>query len=168
MGGIGSGRRHRLDTKSTVEESLGIGMKDVRKWLFAGAARSLTWTWNSGRKSSIAFFVSGTDEAPIVTLCYRWGDKEDIRTPVRLETTPTQFGRPRFWFVCPLVVRGIACNRRSGKLYLPPGAKYFGCRKCHDLTYRSSQEAHNTERLFVRLGLGAEAAKLWDRMQRNK
>jgi hypothetical protein len=27
-----------------------------------------------------------------------------------------------------------------GKLYLPPGARYFGCRRCHELTYRSCQE----------------------------
>jgi hypothetical protein len=27
-----------------------------------------------------------------------------------------------------------------GKLYLPPPARYFGCRHCHDLTYTSCQE----------------------------
>lgn len=25
------------------------------------------------------------------------------------------------------------------KLYLPPGAQYFGCRSCYDLTYESAQ-----------------------------
>jgi hypothetical protein len=30
--------------------------------------------------------------------------------------------------------------RRVGKLYLPPGERYFGCRCCHRLTYRSVQE----------------------------
>src|SRR5262249_40379452 len=88
---------------------------------------------------------------------------ESISIPVRLATTATQCGGRRWWFVCPLTVRGIACNRRAGKLYLPPGAKYFGCRKCHDLTYRSCQEAHQTERLFGRLGFDAEVAKLWER-----
>ncbi len=24
--------------------------------------------------------------------------------------------------------------------YLPPSARYFGCRHCHELTYRSAQE----------------------------
>jgi hypothetical protein len=33
-------------------------------------------------------------------------------------------------------------NRERLKLYLPPAARYFGCRHCHDLTYRSAQE-HN-------------------------
>lgn len=74
-------------------------------------------------------------------------ESEDVRIPVRLQTTPTQFGGERWWFTCPLVVNGIACNRRVGKLYLPPRAKYFGCRTCHGLTYQSSQEAHKMKRL---------------------
>src|SRR5205823_10573823 len=102
-----------------------------------------------------------------VTLHYRWRDTEDVRIPVRLETTPTQFGGRRWWFTCPLVVRGVPCCRRVGKLYLPPGARYFGCRKCHDLSYRSSQEAHQAERVFGKLGLDPEGARLlasrWER-----
>ena len=70
---------------------------------------------------------------------------------MRLQTTPAQFGGQRWWFTCPLIVDGMACNRRAGKLFLPPGAKYFGCRTCHGLTYRSCQEAHQTERLFARI-----------------
>jgi hypothetical protein len=81
---------------------------------------------------------------------------------------PTQFGGKRWWFICPLIVHGIACNRRAGKLYLPPGARYFGCRKCHDLTYRSRQEAHQAERFIARLGFGAEVAREWERRHRNK
>jgi hypothetical protein len=39
-----------------------------------------------------------------------------------------------------LVVSGSPCYRRVGKLYLPPGGRYFGCRHCYDLTYTSCQE----------------------------
>jgi hypothetical protein len=91
-----------------------------------------------------------------------------VSIPVRPTTTPTQLGGRRFWFICPLIVRGMACNRRVGNLYLPPGTRYFGCRKCHNLTYRSCQEAHQTERVLGRLGFDAEVAQMWDRMQRNK
>ena len=38
------------------------------------------------------------------------------------------------------------------QLYLPPGGRYFGCRECHGLAYRSSQEAHQEERLFAAWG----------------
>ncbi len=47
----------------------------------------------------------------------------------------------RWWFVCPLVVNDRACQRRVGKLYLPGGGRYDGCRHCYDLTYTSSQES---------------------------
>ena len=55
-------------------------------------------------------------------------------------TTRPRFGGLRWWFVCPLLVDGVACRRRVGKLYLPPRARYLGCRHCHQLTYRSCQE----------------------------
>ena len=77
---------------------------------------------------------------------YSQGDSEDVRIPVSLQSTPTQFGGRRWWFTCPLVVNGVPCGRRVGKLYLPPKARYFGCRTCHGLTYRSCQEAHSAER----------------------
>ena len=71
-----------------------------------------------------------------------------MRASIRLQTTETNFGGQRWWFACPLIVDGGECKRRVGKLYLPPGARRFGCRKCHDLTYRSSQASHRMERLF--------------------
>ena len=167
MGGSGSGWRWQ-DRKSTVEESLVVPMKDLRKRLYAGAAGTFTWTWGSGSESSIGYFVTGSGDALTVTLHYRWRDTEDVSIPVRLTTTPTQFGGQRWWFVCPSIVRGIPCGRRAGKLYSPPGEKYFGCRKCYDLTYRSSQEAHQAERVFGWLGFDAEVARMWERRHRNK
>jgi hypothetical protein len=167
MGGLGSGTWYRWQSKkTTVEESLTLGMKDLRWRLHVGTSGSLTWTRGNGHKSSIGYYVTGNDDRRTMTLHYRWADKEDISIPVRLTTTPTQFGGPRWWFICPLIVGGRVCERRAGKLHLPPGAKYFGCRKCHDLTYRSSQEAHQTERLFGRLGFATDVAKMWDRMHK--
>jgi hypothetical protein len=169
MGRPGSGDWWRWQgKKNNVEGSLVIGMKDLRKRLFAGAAGMLTWSWASGRKSSIGYRVTGSDDWPTINLHFRWGDIEDVNICVRLGATPTQFVGRRGWFICPLIVRGIPCNRRVAKLYLPPGAKYFGCRECHDLTYRSCQEAHQAERLFGRLGFDSLVAKLWERLRRIK
>ena len=42
-----------------------------------------------------------------------------------------------------------------GKLYLPPGGRYFGCRHCHDLTYRSRQESDARVYALARAGLDA-------------
>ncbi|MCA9947859.1 MAG: hypothetical protein KC449_30465, partial [Anaerolineales bacterium] len=51
------------------------------------------------------------------------------------------FGGHRYWFICPLTANGRYCGRRVGKLYLAPGSRYFACRHCQNLTYRSSQES---------------------------
>lgn len=167
MGGSGSGNWHRIGRKATVEESLVLSVRDLRRQPCRGAAGTLTWTRAGEAWASVGYVVIWNGDAPAVTLHYRWRDTEDVRVPVRLEITSTQFGGRRWWFTCPLVVSGVACNRRAGKLYLPPGARYFGCRRCHDLTYRSCQEAHQAERVFARLGLDAESARLlasrWDR-----
>jgi hypothetical protein len=54
-------------------------------------------------------------------------------------TLPQHLGGVRFWR-CPLVgVNGRGCERRVRALYLPAGARYFGCACCHDLTYASVQ-----------------------------
>ncbi|QDU23612.1 hypothetical protein [Urbifossiella limnaea] len=159
MGGRGSGNWWRWQSrKSTVEESLTLSLRDFRKSLYQTAAGALAWTSSSGARSSIGYVVTWNNDAPSITLSYRWRDAEDVRILVWLERTPTPFGGSRWWFTCPLVVRGVACNRRAGKLYLPPGSRYFGCRTCHDLTYRSAQEAHQDQRLLNHLGvaLGAD------------
>ena len=82
---------------------------------------------------------------------YSRRDEEETRIPIRVQTTPTHFGGERWWFTCPLIVGGMTCNGRAGKVYLPPGARYFGCRHCHDLTYTSCQENHQGERMLRQL-----------------
>jgi hypothetical protein len=139
MGGAGSGNRCQFG-KRTVEDSLVLSMRDLRKWLYRDAAGALTWRSAGGRESSVGFVVAWDPDGPAVVLHYRWRDAEDVRVLVRLEATPVHLGGVRWWFTCPLV-RGVACRRRAGKLYLPPGGRYFGCRVCHDLTYRSCQES---------------------------
>ena len=67
-------------------------------------------------------------------------EKTELDYKVRLVTTPCNFGGFRYWFICPLVIDGESCRRRVGNLYLPPGSKYFGCRHCYNLTYRSCKE----------------------------
>lgn len=146
MGGLGSGDWYRRGKKATVEESLTLSIGDFRGRLFPQSDGIFTWSWESGRQSRIGYSVSWDNVSPIVTLQYRWDDREDVRIPVRVQSTPTHFSGCRRWFTCPLIVDGVACNRRVAKLHLPPSSPYFGCRNCHELTYRSSQEAHQAER----------------------
>lgn len=168
MGGIGSGDWYRYGRKATVEQSLILPVSSFRRRLFVGTTGVLTWSWKTGEKSSVRYCVTGDNEQWIVTFTYRWRATDDVRLPVRLQPTPTQFGGRRWWFTCPLLAGERACKRRVGKLYLPPGQKFFGCRQCHDLTYQSCQEAHQTERLFGGLGADAHIARLLASLERIK
>lgn len=69
---------------------------------------------------------------------------EQIDYQIQLTTTKCYFGGVRYWFVCPLSVNGVACNRRIGTLYKPRNGQYFGCRHCYNLTYRDRKEHNRT------------------------
>src|SRR5262249_13398702 len=103
------------------------------------------WAYRDGRENSISYEVNTLDPArPFVRLSYTLThadtkERESLAYRVELTTTRPRFGGVRWWFVCPLVVRACPCERRVGKLYLPPGGRYFGCRHCYDLTYHSTQ-----------------------------
>ncbi len=56
---------------------------------------------------------------------------------VPVTTTRPHLGGRRFWFLCPMIRGGVRCGRGSGRLYLPPGAEFWGCRPCYNLTYVS-------------------------------
>jgi hypothetical protein len=151
MGGPGSGNHYhwwRPGKKTVVEDCRSL---DANRWMREGILKA--GVWNSGRwcwyrdaqcrevVSSIEYEVDTTESGPWVRLRYTFtasGVRVDYQIP--LAATRPRFGGRRWWFVCPLLIRGQECCRRVGKLYLPPGSRYFGCRHCHGLTYRSAQE----------------------------
>jgi hypothetical protein len=152
MGGPGSGNHYhwwRSGKKTTVEECQDL---DANRWvregiLKAGVQRWGGWRWvyHDGRENSIGYEVDTLDQAtPFVRLFYTLTHpqtKEQVPLDYRvaLTTTRPRYGGLRWWFVCPLAAGGCPCGRRVAKLYLPPRGHYFGCRHCHDLTYRSAQ-----------------------------
>jgi hypothetical protein len=140
-------------------------MKGFRTALQPDTMGTITWHRASGGKLSAGFLVSGNPDALLLVLCYRWDGVERVTLPVRLQNTPTQFGGLRWWFTCPLTIGGVACDRRAGKLYLPPGARHFGCRVCHRLAYRSSQQAHQAERRAKSMERQLQAVKAREGMR---
>jgi hypothetical protein len=153
MGGPGSGNDYchwwRPPKKGVVEDCLSL---DANRWAREGILKagvyqtgSSRWVYPGGRECSLNYEVHTLEmDRPLLRLSYNWtrggGERGEADYQVRLTTTRPRFGGLRWWFVCPLLPRGAPCGRRVGKLYLPPGGRYFGCRHCHDLTYTSAQK----------------------------
>jgi hypothetical protein len=162
MGGPNSGNRWhywRPEKKTTAEECLHV---DANRFTRAGVFRAATRqtgavSWPESRigvaPAVLVFTADMADPCgPSVRLLYfpePGGDLVECR--LRLLPTPPHFGGLRWWFACPMQTEQGECGRRVGKLYLPPGGRHFGCRRCHDLRYISSQEAHADDRALQTL-----------------
>ena len=140
--------RHSWSNRMTVEGCRVISIADLNRGGIFDKGLGYSWTcsWkNSAGEETASINGLVTEGGGSIRLMYiavdrSSEDKEVLDYNVEIVTTPCNFGGERRWFVCPLVKDGIHCGRRVGKLYLPPGGKYFGCRRCYNLTYRSCQE----------------------------
>lgn len=140
MGGYGSGRWGWHRKKTAVESCLKIKIKDL------GELK------NDSREISLAYTI--TPRTGGYTVAPARGGPEDLTYSIRLTWTPTPWGARRWWFICPLA----GCGKRAAILYLPPGGRYFGCRTCYNLTYKSSQESHSMDslcRFLARSGIAS-------------
>ena len=67
-------------------------------------------------------------------------DLRDHGQLVRFTATEPNLGGWRWWFRCPIPQPDTHfCSRRVRVLYKPRGERFFACRICHDLSYRSRQ-----------------------------
>jgi len=142
--------------KSVVEDALQLDI------LYFQQNRLLSWApdivhnlnWHRGEKviSSIGFTLLGEQGRPhSIRLNYDaflGQDKYPCGYTVTLVPTSCNYGGVRWWFICPGWRGGIECRRRCRILYLPSGAIYFVCRRCHELTYDSTRK---TGSLFYEL-----------------
>ena len=154
---MGRGTWYRWDAKATVEGCLTLDVNRLARWgaLKSGAAGTLTFTdGRGGPVGSVGYRTVGR----VLVLRYA-ANEEPVECPVTLQTTTPGFGGWRHWFTCPLAVDGVPCGRRAGKLHLR--GRWFGCRHCHRLTYRSCQESHQAEHLFAAMGFGPDVARAY-------
>jgi hypothetical protein len=168
MGGPGSGNHYhwrRSGKKTVVEDCRVIDLGELaRSGSFKqGTAGLLRWLRGGQEVSSLSYRVASSaarDGGLVLVLDYRISRTgEAVTIPIPLEVTRPHFGGLRWWGRCPLLVNGVGCGRRVAKLYCPPGARYYGCRHCHRLTYRSVQE-HDKRVDFLRRHPGAIEAVL--------
>lgn len=174
MGGYGSGRWQYRTTRYTVEDCSPLDVNKLRrdKLLYEPPAGtivpgSLNWhnTRTKEKMGSAGYRIERDAGGIVFRLQYKAGEVE-VDLPVQIERLPQNFGGERWWFRCPLVVNGIPCQRRCGKLYLPPGGRYFGCRHCHDLTYTSCNESHQFDSMFRGLARDMGPGTDWREVQR--
>jgi hypothetical protein len=137
MGGVGSGNWHRFDMKTTTDECQTIDVRHLHRNGLLRTGHSVSLRWSQAGKQIGS--VGGVAHDDRVTFFYRHregmgGEWEDVRETVALEWTPCNFGGERPWFLCP----GAGCGRRVAVLYGP--GRYFLCRHCYDLRYRSQRE----------------------------
>ena len=143
MGGPTSGWR-RFDQKAQIVEDccvldLTSEFGDIE--IYEGCTGEID-VWHDGWDAgSIGYEIQQGPDTLYLTLTYGIGFfQRQIELPVPLEVTYPNFGGVRWWGRCPLDCGSGPCHRRVAKLYLPLYERYFGCRHCYGLTYRSVQE----------------------------
>jgi hypothetical protein len=128
--------------KSLVENALTLHIAAVMKVIAAGSQDPTTVYLHRRDCIGEALAVRltpGADGGSVRVDYYRLN--ESLSYVLDLVPLRQRFGGVRRLLRCPLVgPDGNACRRRVRALYLPERRRYFGCRWCHDLTYRSSQE----------------------------
>lgn len=140
-------------TRLCVEDCYSLAIASlVRRRLFStpiGTISSVTWTNSEGDELFRLGLRLSTTAAGRLALQFYYDAADSyalrgsqIAYRVEIAATPCRFGGRRYWFLCPVFLPGIHCRRRVRMLYLPPGSTIFGCRQCHDLTYKSCQ-THN-------------------------
>lgn len=173
MGGSGSGFPLWKDKKYTVEDCFPLDINKLIRDKLIGLWKgrgSLVWkSTNTGEKTGSIGYWMDTDFASWITMTLDYAvtnrevEKKEIKEPIQLTTTRPNYGGKRWWFLCPLIKHGRLCNRRVGRLYLPPGSLYFGCRHCYHLTYTSCQDSHKYDSFLIpmaaRLGCSLKEVK---------
>lgn len=128
MGGYGSGLYGDGKGKTPVERCLSIDIRQLQKenvLNLKGKLLMCDWTKSGEKVASIGMIPKESH----LLLTYLM-NKERITTPIYYEESETGYGE-RKWFTCPY------CSKKCALLYLK--GKYFACRKCHGLNYKSSQ-----------------------------
>lgn len=140
--------------KTVVEDCLVLDVNKLNEnRIFTKTQR---WVGSVEWKNSSSIGISNTGHGvsfvdSSITLDYRHKD-ENVSYDIRIASTSCYFGGRRFWFVCPGQSQdSSACARRVGMLYKPYHSRYFLCRHCHVLSYRSRQEWKSQSEIGVLL-----------------
>ncbi len=157
MGGYGSGRTGR---KQIAEDCKSLDVNRLQREGVLNVGVMGNWVWFSNGEEVGRIGYSMTDAG--LKLNYRvrchGNDWEAVTETVPLTYVACHYGGMRTYFLCPGYVNGRHCGRRVGKLFA--GGRYFLCRHCYSLAYRSQSEAECDRALRrannTRMALGGE------------
>ena len=142
MGGPGSNRWNDHTKKICVEDCLKLPIQPLIDRWKQGQTKGQV-LWKGKREAQIAYYIDPSSLPSTLTLRYKLISKhstQSIEEKIQLATTSSVNGGQRWWMLCPMLSEnGEMCGKRIGKLYLPPKRSRFGCRKCWELSYKSSQ-----------------------------
>ena len=150
---MAKGGRGVICKKNTVDDARSLDILTLQQKGVLKKSPGLLWTCSWSRDGietgSISYRVEANESGPCaIRLLYKITDREtgeqkSLDYTIKLVSTACYFGGIRWWFICPLVINGVDCGRRCRIIYLSPGAIYFGCRECHQLSYDSRQMSGN-------------------------
>jgi hypothetical protein len=168
--------RYYFDKKDTVEDCSSISISFLRKlgYLSGFPSGRIVWRNRDGKETaSMGATVSMSGGEGHMRFWHTMMDQttgKETRCDYKFElvTTPCNLGGVRWWFICPLSRNGVYCGRRVGKLYCPPGGKYYGCRHCYSLSYESRNESRHGRIAYMGhfLTLSTRLEKLWEQTNR--
>jgi len=135
MGGLGSGTGYRSG-RTTAEESKRIDIRYMRKrgFLTPMCRGSLNWTTGGEPSGDIRYTCFDNRLLLRYRISLYGGDWESVEQTVYFDSTRCNYGGERKWFLC------THCSRRVEVLY--SGGKYFHCRRCYRIPYRSNNESY--------------------------
>jgi hypothetical protein len=139
MGGDGSGRWHEHQKAAVTADCLPLDTGTFRRdgiFRFAAASGTIAWDRDCETVLSAMYSLERRSTGRVLRLQYSLGSDSPVTEVVPITTTTPRFGGIRHWFRCP------GCGHSVCKLFLPPGASEFRCRRCSRLSYRSCQQSH--------------------------
>lgn len=151
--------RKPWSSRLTVEQCVALDTRDfARAGVFgckSGTSGTIAWRSHGSESKTVMRFWVVIDPRSGITLGFELPAPASPSEPfsalfstfyfaVRVVSTECHFGGQRWWFLCPIPRGNAVCGARAKKLYLPPGATAFGCRRCWNLTYWSAKTHDKT------------------------
>jgi hypothetical protein len=134
MGGLGSGIYARIRAgKRIVESTLSLNILWLKRKGLLIPGLNITLSWSRG--DIIITNIETTVYENYLLLIYTFKKTKDVKQKIYFDWTPCYYGSERVWFRCPF------CDRRCAIIYFHE--KYFACRICCNLTYKTSNETYS-------------------------